>query len=96
MLPASEPISPATILSRIHFPNTADLSPAEARFILQIGFTEQDRTRIRELLAKNREGSITTSETEELDSFLSVSYFLDILHSKARLALKRDQSGTAA
>ncbi len=89
--------SPAGILSRVHFPDAADLSAAEACFILQIGFSENDRAAIHDLLVKNREGTITPAEKDDLSNFLSVSYFFDILHSKARLALQRaGQSGTAA
>ncbi len=97
MSATQESNSPASILSRVHFPDAADLSAAEARFILQIGFSEDDRATIHNLLVKNREGGISPAEKEDLNNFLSVSYFFDILHSKARLALKRaGQSGTAA
>ncbi len=84
-------------MSRVQFPDAADLAPSEARFILQLGLSEADRIKLRELLGKNREGDITSSEKDDLGNFLAVSYFFDILHSKARLALKRsDHSGTAA
>lgn len=96
-MPTTESITPADILSRVQFPDPAALCGNEAAYILQIRFSERDLARIRDLLAKNREGGIGPREKEELNNFLSISYFLDILHSKARVALERaGPSGTAA
>jgi hypothetical protein len=44
------------------------------------------------LAEKNRHGMLTEAEQQELQSYLLVGHFLDLLHSKARLVLKQAAS----
>ena len=57
----------AAIFSRIFESSREGSSPELARYILELGFSTEDRARMRELAAKNRRGDISHQELEELD-----------------------------
>jgi hypothetical protein len=78
-----------TIWSRILRPERDDLSPEAARSLLKLDFEEEDRTRMRELAAKNRSGALTAAEEAELDSYCRVGALLDLMHAKARRTLRK-------
>jgi hypothetical protein len=86
--------SGATIFSRIFESSREGISPELARYILELGFSTEDRSRMRELAAKNRRGDISHQELEELDNYTTVGDILAIWHSKARRALKQCQSSS--
>ncbi len=73
----------------LHF--QGELSPAAARALLNFGFAEVDHARIENLSAKARAGELTPEEQAELDTFERVGCVLDIIHSKARQALRKQQ-----
>jgi hypothetical protein len=81
--------SGVTIFSRIFESSVEGISPELARYILQLGFSTEDRARMRELAAKNRHGDISHQELEELDNYITAGDILAIWQSKARLALKQ-------
>jgi hypothetical protein len=83
--------SGATIFSRIFESSREGISPEFARYILGLSFSTEDRSRIRELAAKNRRGDISHQELEELDHYITAGDILAIWQSKARRALKQDQ-----
>jgi hypothetical protein len=64
------------------------LSLAAARALLQLQFSERDHARMAELSAKARSGGLSAQEQAELDTFERLGCLLDIVHSKARRALK--------
>jgi hypothetical protein len=64
------------------------LSPAAARGLLQLQFSERDHIRMAELSAKARSGDLSAEEQAELDTFERLGCLLDIVHSKARRVLK--------
>jgi hypothetical protein len=64
-------------------------SPAAARALLKLQFSDADRQRMRELAAKARAGSLTPDEERLTDTYERLGCLLDILHSKSRRALKR-------
>jgi hypothetical protein len=66
-----------------------ELSPAAARALLQFGFSEHDQARMEELSKRARAGTLTPSEQVDLDTFERLGSVLDIVHSRARQALKR-------
>ena len=76
--------SGATIFSRIFESNREGISPELARYILGLGFSTEDRSRMRELVAKNRRGEISHEEVEELDNYITAGDILAIWQSKAR------------
>jgi hypothetical protein len=60
-----------------------------ARALLTVGFSERDQARMDNLSAKARAGALTPQEQVLLDTFERLGCLIDILHSKARQALKR-------
>lgn len=51
-------------------------------------FTDEDKRRVSELLERNRAGTLTDVERDELDIFVKVGDLIAILQSKARKRLK--------
>lgn len=66
-----------------------ELSPRVARAILGLSFPKDDVTRMHELSAKARAGTLTHEEDAEMDHFERVGSILSTLKSKARQVLKR-------
>lgn len=66
-------------------------SPAAARALLTLQFTEQDRRRMAELAAKARGAALTAAEESEADAYERLGCLLDVLHSQARRVLKQRQ-----
>jgi hypothetical protein len=84
--------SGTTILSRILEAHGSRFTPEAARSMLQLTFDQVDIDRMNALAEKNRHGMLTEAEQQELQSYLLVGHFLDLLHSKARLVLKQAAS----
>jgi hypothetical protein len=83
------------ILTRVLRPESGDLPPEVARYLLGLHLDQHDRDRMEALWVKANRGTLTADETKELDSYLDVTLSLDILRAKARLSLK-SQSMSAA
>jgi hypothetical protein len=79
----------SAIWSRIVKADQANLTPEVARTILKFGFDPEDHRRIDELSAKAQKGTLAPEERAELEEYVRVNTQLTILHSKARLSLKR-------
>ena len=80
--------SGTTILSRVLEAHAASFTPEAAQGILQLKFDQVDVDRMHVLAEKNRQGRLTDIEWQVLQNYLLVGHLLDLLHSKARLALK--------
>jgi hypothetical protein len=93
---SSESIATASsgtaILSRVLEAHGSSFTPEAARSMLQLKFDQVDIDRMNALADKNRHGILTEAEQQELQNYLLVGHFLDLLHSKARLALKHTAS----
>jgi len=85
---APSSVNQAAIFARLCETNDGQLSPQLARHILKFGFSAADQARMHELATKNQEGTISQTELEELDSYVTVADLLGILKSKARQCLK--------
>lgn len=83
------------ILQRVLQPESGDLPPEVARYLLGLHLDQCDRDRMETLGTKANRGSLTADEDAELKSYLDISLSLDVLHAKARLSLK-SQSMSAA
>ena len=79
----------AEIWSRTIQPESGTLSAEAARALLELKLRPNDVERVNELSAKAGEGSLTSEEGRELDSFLNVGRALELLKAKARLSLRR-------
>ncbi len=81
--------SDTAILSHLTWPDDDALSPAAAEGWLAIRFDKQQLDRMHELVTKNQDGKLTAKEKRELDNYRRVGFLLDLMHSKARLFLKK-------
>ncbi len=79
----------AAVLARLVRPNDDDLPAAEAKALLNIRFDSRELDRIHELVTKNQDDALTPAEKADLESYLRVSAFVDLLHAKARRSLKK-------
>jgi len=64
------------------------VSPESAKAVLAIHFSPADEDRMRELMEKNNQGTISSAEESEMEAFRRIGSFLAILQAKARLHLK--------
>jgi hypothetical protein len=89
--------SELAIFSRVLEPDRATLSAPAARAILTFSFSSADRERMRQLLAKAQEGTLTPAEQDEINNYERVGHILSLMKSKARRSLKgrRGSNGKA-
>ena len=78
----------AAILSRVIRPEKDDLPDERAKTLLRLKFEQSDLDRLHELVVKNQDDELTADEKEELEDYLRVSAFLDLMHAKARYSLR--------
>ena len=79
----------AAILSRVIRPEKDDLPDEQAKALLRLKFEQRDLDRLHELVVRNQDDELTTAEKEELQDYLRVSAFLDLMHAKARYSLQK-------
>jgi hypothetical protein len=79
----------AAVLARLIRPNDDDLPAAEAKALLSMRFSKSDLDRIQNLVTKNQENALTSAEKDDLEGYLRVSAFVDLMHAKARRSLKK-------
>jgi hypothetical protein len=84
--------SEIAIFARLIKADKGDLSRELARYILTLGFDEEDQARMRELAERNQQGALATEEQEELQNFVKAGHLLALLHSKARRSLKAEKA----
>ena len=89
------PNTEAAILARIIQADERELTPEAARYLLSMKLPASDEDRVNELSAKARAGSLTPTETQELDSYLHIGFLLGIMKSKARRFLKTESDSAA-
>ena len=83
----------AEVWLRILHPDE-ELSPRVARAILGLSFPKNDISRMHELSAKARAGTLTPEEDAEMDNFERAGSILSTLKSKARQVLRRSKLGS--
>ena len=90
-------ISPATrnertseiaIFARLIRADQGNLSRVLARYLLTLGFDQEDRDRMSDLAERNQEGALEPDEVEELQNYVKAGNMLALLHSKARRSLR--------
>ena len=84
------PNTEAAILARVIQADKRTLTPDAARYLLSMKLPSGDEERVNELSAKARAGSLTESETQELDSYLHIGFLLGVMQSKARHLLETE------
>lgn len=86
--------STAAISTRI-WESWGRMTPAVAKHVLKLRFTEEDNCRMHDLAARNQEGRLTPTEAEELDNYIVVGDLLAILQSRARKLLKKKPASSS-
>jgi hypothetical protein len=74
-------------LEQVVMPDHPSLSPESARAILALRFDPPAVSRMNELAEKNRLGTLTEAERQEMENYLRVGNFLNLMQAKARLSL---------
>jgi hypothetical protein len=80
--------SEVAILGRVLEPERPTLTAGAARAILALDFSQADKDRMRELLARAKEGKLTPVEETAIENYDRVGHLLSLLKSKARCSLK--------
>jgi len=80
--------SEGAIWARVIHPERGDLPSEAARFFLNLAFEQNDLDRTHDLLVNNQAGELSDAEAEELRDYLQVGQEIDLLRSKARLAIQ--------
>jgi len=78
----------ADVLRRVFDLSGHGMTRALAESILELDFPEVDAARINELNARANEGTLSTEEEAELETYINVSDLLAYWQSKARQALQ--------
>ena len=79
----------AAILARVVCPENADWSEQAARDLLRLRFPDDDLDRIHALLARHYRDILTVNEQEELERYMFVNCFLEMMHERARRSLDK-------
>ncbi len=77
-----------TILARVFGKEGGMLSEEMARHILDLGFSDRDKARMHDLVVRNQDDALSSSEKQELLAFGKAGDLLAILKSKARRTLR--------
>lgn len=85
---ASVDFEPAIWARLIRTPK-APIAPEAARYLLSIDFSEADHARMRELMNRSGDGILTRDEKAELDGYVNIANVLSVMHSQARVALRK-------
>jgi hypothetical protein len=65
------------------------LPDEQAKALLRLKFEQSDLDRLHEPVVRNQDDELTPAEKEELQDYLRVSAFLDLMHAKARYSLRK-------
>lgn len=85
-------LTEADILARIVHPECGNLPQEVSRLILDLKFEPQDMARMNELAEKNNLGQLGENERQEMEKYLRVGNFLNLLRAKAQLSLQNSSN----
>jgi len=86
------PEGEAAIWARLIESQPQELTPEAARYLLGLGFTENDQARLQDLADRSQAGTLSEDEGREFDSYLHIGNLLAVMQSKARLVLASQRS----
>ncbi len=66
------------------------MSAELARYVLSLGFENNDQAHMRDLAARNQDGMLSPEEQEELQGYVKAGHLLALLQSQARIAVLAD------
>jgi plasmid stability protein len=76
------------ILARILANEEGRLPLSLARYLLNLGFSDEDKARMHDLAVRNQDDGLASTEKEELYAYAKAGSLLSILKSNARRTLK--------
>jgi len=76
-----------TILARILGNQNGKLPATMARYVLRLGFSDEDKARMHDLAVRNQQDALSPGEKEEMLAYSKAGSLLGILKSKARRTL---------
>ena len=79
--------SEVAILARILGNHDGKLPATMARYILSLGFSDEDKVRMHDLAVRNQQDALAPGEREEMLAYSKAGSLLGILKSKARRTL---------
>ncbi|MEQ8963028.1 MAG: hypothetical protein RLP02_34815 [Coleofasciculus sp. C2-GNP5-27] len=85
-------LTEADILARIVHPEDGSLPQEVSRLILDLRFEAEDITLMNDLAEKNNHGLLSETERQEMEKYLRVGNFLNLLHAKARRSLQNSSN----
>jgi hypothetical protein len=88
-LPTNPETSELALFGRLLKTADGNFAPDLARYVLTLGFGEEDQARMRDLSARNQEGALSPEEQQALANYVKAGHLLALLHSKARKSLKQ-------
>jgi uncharacterized protein YnzC (UPF0291/DUF896 family) len=80
-------LTDADIFARVVRPESGNFSQEISRLVLTLKFEAEDIGRMNELAEKNNRGVLSETERQEMETYLRVGNFLNLLHAKARQSL---------
>jgi hypothetical protein len=83
----NERTSEIAIFARLIRADKGRLSRVLARYLLTLGFDQEDQARMSDLADRNQEGALAPEELEELQNYVKAGHMLALLQSKARRSL---------
>ena len=86
---ANKILTESQILEQVVMSDQPGMSPESAHAILNLGFDQAAKSRMDELAVKNRQGALTQFERKEMENYLRVGNFINLMQAKARLLLQR-------
>jgi hypothetical protein len=86
MIPTT--ITEADILAHVIAPDKPGLPPESTRAILELKFDQTALERMNDLAEKSRAGALSAAERMEMEKYLRVGQFLNLLQAKARVSLR--------
>jgi hypothetical protein len=81
----------AAILARTICPDRADWSAKVAQELLALRFADSDIDRFHALLARHYADALNTGEQEELERYMFVNCFVELMHERARRSLDKPE-----
>jgi hypothetical protein len=88
-------ITESDILADVIVANRGDLSPEVAKTVLKWKFRADTVRRINRLAERNRKGTISDTDREQLERYLRVGSLINLIQAKARLSLSSRDDGRA-
>jgi hypothetical protein len=84
----------ADILADVIAPEQGDFPPEFARSVLGWKFSDKAADHMGRLAEQNQQGQITPQGRDELERYVRVGSFINLLQAKARLSLQQSAGGS--